>query len=91
MNKTSWILLIVVILLIIVIVISPVKERDKPVIIYDTAFVDKEPYDSIKIEIKIKYKTIDSIRYETSKRLQNIDSISNDSAVKLFYKLVEGE
>ena len=54
MNKTSWILLIVVILLMIVIVISPVKEGDKPIIIYDTAFVDKEPYDSIKIEIKIK-------------------------------------
>lgn len=90
MNKYNWIEIVIIGILLLIIFFSPVKEREVIKSQVDTVFIDSIKYIRLEDSIKKEIKYIETIRYEKDKKLQYIDSISNDSAVKLFIKLVEG-
>lgn len=90
MNKYNWIEIVIIGILLLIIFFSPVKEREVIKSQIDTVFIDSIKYIRFEDSIKKEIKYIETIRYEKDKRLQYIDSISNDSAVQLFIKLVEG-
>ena len=90
MNKVNWTLVAILLLLFCIVLLIPSKPKEI-IKITDTIFKDSIKYIKLEDSIKTEIKLIERIRYEKDKRLQYIDSISNDSAVILFYKLVEGE
>lgn len=90
MNKYNWIEIVIIGILLLIIFFSPVKEREVIKSQIDTVFIDSIKYIRLEDSIKKEIKYIETIRYEKDKKLQYIDNISNDSAVKLFIKLVEG-
>lgn len=90
MNKVNWILVAILLLLFCIVLLIPSKPKET-IRNVDTIFRDSIRYIKLKDSIKTEIKLIEQIRYEKDKRLQYIDSISNDSAVILFRKLVEGK